>query len=111
MTQAVLVNLREAFFNAPGFWQSRFLIKTGNWCKSVDGLDKGRTDGYSILGSFVNQCDQLSTQQPGLYLFCEKKKQKQNVAERLYTLFILEPDGTVEVLNEFKTASKDWGVQ
>ncbi|WRH66833.1 MAG: hypothetical protein RSE13_25575 [Planktothrix sp. GU0601_MAG3] len=90
MNQAILVNLREAFFNAPGFWQTRFLIKTGNWCKSVDGLDKSRTDGYSILGSFVNQCDQLATQQPGLYLFCEKKKQKQNVTERLYTLFILE---------------------
>ncbi|MEL0588301.1 MAG: hypothetical protein U1V55_20970 [Planktothrix rubescens PR222] len=111
MSQAILINLREAFFHAPGFWQSRFLIKTGNWCKSVDGLDKSRTDGYSILGGFVNQCDQLSTQQPGLYLFCEKKKQKQNVTERLYTLFILEPDGSVEVLNELKTASKDWGVQ
>jgi hypothetical protein len=47
----------------------------------------------------------------GYTYFVEKKKQKQNVAERLYTLFILEPDGTVEVLNEFKTASKDWGVQ
>ena len=59
----------------------------------------------------MNQCDQLSTQKPGLYLFCEKKKQKQNATERLYTLFILEPDGSVEILHELRTASKDWGVQ
>lgn len=111
MSQAVLVNLREAFFNAPGFWNSRLLVKAGNWCKLVEGLDKNQTDGYSILGDFVSQLDQIAAQQPGLHLFCEKRKQKQGVSERLYTLFILEPDGSVQVVQELKTASKDWAVQ
>ncbi|MGL5081026.1 MAG: hypothetical protein ACRC8A_06015 [Microcoleaceae cyanobacterium] len=111
MNSSVFVNLRQAFLNASGFWESCLIQKQGNWCKWVEGLDKNQTDGYSILGNFVNQVDQLVYQPFGLYLHCEKKKQKQGISERLYTLFVLEPDGTVKVLNELKTASKDWAVQ
>lgn len=111
MSYSILINLKQAFFNAPGFWQTRFTPKPGNWCKYVESIDKDRTDGYSILGPFVSQLDQLAQQQPGLYLYCEKKKQKQGISERLYTLFVLEPDGNIEVLQEIKTASKDWAVQ
>lgn len=111
MTSSVLVNIREAFLNAPGFWESRLFPKPGNWCKLIESIDKTKTDGYSLEGSFVPQINQLACQIPGLYLFCEKKKQKRDATERLYTLFVLEVDGTVEVLNEFKTASKDWAIQ
>ncbi|MGF1493841.1 MAG: hypothetical protein ACFBSC_15580 [Microcoleaceae cyanobacterium] len=111
MILSVLVNLRKAFLDAPGFWQSYLPQKPGNWCKWVEGVDKTRTDGYSILGNFVNQIDQLIYQVPGLYLYCEKKKQKRDISERLYTLFHLEPDGSVQVLHELKTGSKDWAVQ
>ncbi len=111
MSHSILVNLKQAFFNAPGFWETRLTQKPGNWCKYVESLDKEHTDGYSILGLFVSQLDQLAQQQPGLYLYCEKKKQKQGISERLYTLFVLESDGTVQVLQEIKTASKDWAIQ
>ena len=111
MSQSVLVNLKQAFLESPGFWESHLSPKTGNWCKWVEGIDKTQTDGYSILGEFVSQVDQSAYQKPGLYLYCEKKKQKKGISERLYTLFALEPDGQVQVVNEFKTASKDWAVQ
>jgi hypothetical protein len=107
----MLINLKQAFYKASGFWQTRFTPKAGNWCKYIESIDKDRTDGYSIIGPFVSQIDQLTQQQPGLYLYCEKKKQKKGTSERLYTLFILEADGNIEVLQELKTASKDWAVQ
>jgi hypothetical protein len=107
----MLINLKQAFFNAPGFWQTSLSNKTGNWCKYIESVDKDRTDGYSLMGLFVSQIDQLVQQQPGLYLYCEKKKQKKGISERLYTLFALEADGNVQVLQEIKTASKDWAVQ
>lgn len=107
----MLINIKQAFFNAPGFWQTSLKTKAGNWCKYIENLDKDRSDGYSIIGPFVSQIDQLVQQQPGLYLYCEKKKQKKGISERLYTLFALEADGNIQVLQETKTASKDWAVQ
>jgi len=110
MSEPVLVNLREAFFNAPGFWQGSLSPKSGNWCKFVESIDKTQTDGYSIEGPFVSQTDELAQQRSGIYLHCEKKGRKRKASERLYTLFELEPNGEVRVINELKTASKDWAV-
>ncbi|MDY6806690.1 MAG: hypothetical protein SXA11_23185 [Cyanobacteriota bacterium] len=110
MSQQLLVNIREAFFNAPGFWQGSLSPKSGNWCKFVESIDKTRTDGYSIDGPFVSQIDELAQQRSGIYLHCEKKGRKRKASERLYTLFELEAHGEVRVINELKTASKDWAV-
>jgi hypothetical protein len=110
MSEPVLVNLREAFFNAPGFWQGSLSPKSGNWCKFVESIDKTQTDGYSIEGPFVSQIDELAQQRSGIYLHCEKKGRKRKASERLYTLLELEPNGEVRVINELKTASKDWAV-
>ncbi|MGB3534360.1 MAG: hypothetical protein WBA13_12705 [Microcoleaceae cyanobacterium] len=111
MIFSILINLKQAFFIAAGFWETRLTLKPGNWCKYVESVDKDRTDGYSLLGPFVSQIDQLAQQQPGLYLYCEKKKRKNGISQRLYTLFVLESDGNIQVLQEIKTASKDWAVQ
>ncbi|NER36851.1 MAG: hypothetical protein F6J93_23260 [Oscillatoria sp. SIO1A7] len=111
MSESVLVNIQESFFNASGFWESNLSAKSGNWCKLVEGIDKSRSDGYSIDGSFVSQITELKYQQPGLYLHCQKKGGKKGQEKRLYTLFVLEPNGEVQVLTELKSASKDWAVQ
>ncbi|WP_071515294.1 hypothetical protein [Geitlerinema sp. PCC 9228] len=111
MSASVLVNLREAFLQAPGFPESSVKNTSGNWCKYIESLDKTQTDGYSIEGPFVNQIDQLCYQSSGLYLFCEKKGGKKNQQQRLYTLFRLEANGEVVVLTELRSASKDWAVQ
>lgn len=74
MSEPVLVNLRQAFLNAPGFWESNLSNRKGDWCKLVYGLNKTQTDGYSIEGSFVAQLDDLAYQQPGLYLSCFSKR-------------------------------------
>lgn len=111
MSQPILVNLRQAFLNAPGFWESAPSNKKQDWCKLIYGIDKTQTDGYSIEGDFVAQLDELAYQQPGLYLSCERKgRKKQGNQQRLYYLFALQPNGEVVVLKEFKSASKDWAV-
>ena len=53
----------------------------------------------------------LKYQQPGLYLHCQKKGGKKGQEKRLYTLFVLEPNGEIQVLTELKSASKDWAVE
>ncbi|MGQ4646499.1 hypothetical protein [Lyngbya aestuarii] len=111
MSNPILVNLRQAFLNAPGFWESSPSSRKGNWCKLVYGLDKNHTDGYSLEGSFVSQLEELAYQQPGLYLSCEQKgRKKQGNQQRLYYLFLLEAHGEVTILKEFKSASKEWAV-
>lgn len=111
MSESVLVNIQESFLNASGFWESNLSAKSSNWCKLVEGIDKSRSDGYSIDGSFVSQITELKYQEPGLYLHCQKKGGKKGQEKRLYTLFVLEPNGEVQVLTELKSASKDWAVQ
>ena len=111
MGSSILVNLREAFLTAPGFWESCLNPKLGNWCKLVEGIDRSQTDGYSIEGPFVSQIDQSALQVPGLYLYCQKGRRKRGNCDRLYTLFVLEPDGTVKVIHEMKTASRDWAIE
>jgi len=111
MTDRILINIRESFLNAQGFWESNLSDKSGNWCKLVESIDKTRSDGYSIEGGFVSQISQLTAQQPGLYLHCQKKGGKKRQQKRLYTLFVLQPHGEVEVITEVQSASKDWAVQ
>lgn len=111
MSNLILVNIRESFLNAAGFWESNLSEKTGNWCKFVESIDKTRSDGYSIEGNFVSQFTQLKYQQPGLYLHCQKKGGKKGQQKRLYTLFVLQPHGEVEVITELQNSSKDWAVQ
>ena len=111
MNDLILVNIRQSFLNAAGFWESNLSEKSGNWCKFVEGIDKTRSDGYSIAGDFVSQYAQVKYQQPGLYLHCQKKGGKPGQQKRLYTLFILQPDGQVQVITEFQNSSKDWAVE
>jgi hypothetical protein len=111
MSEPFLINLKEAFLNAPGFWESSLSEKSGNWCKRVEGIDKTQTDGYSIIGDFVSQWNLQTFQQPGLYLSCEKKGSKKGAQKRLYALFLLQPNGEVQILKEYRSASKDWAVE
>lgn len=75
----------------------------GGWLKTVTGLDKSVTNGFSILGKFVDAGDFLEDYKPGLYLDCSKdgsrKHQEWNyhlfrVDERGFTLIkVLEDAG------------------
>lgn len=80
----------------------------GGWVKKVTGLDKKRTNGYSILGDFIKD-DKIQWMAPGLYLDCGIGGSRKH-QEKYYTLFRLTPDGTVEKLAEAGDG-KNWAVK
>lgn len=64
----------------------------GGWLKTVTGLDKSVTNGFSILGKFVKAGDYKVDYKPGLYLDCSKDGSRKN-QEWNYHLFRLDEDG------------------
>ena len=75
--------------------------------KRVDGVDKTRTDGYSIKGEFVDgDVDRLLIWEDGLYLDCDIRGSRNN-REKYYTLFAIENN---EVILLGESDGKDWAV-
>lgn len=62
------------------------------WLKTVDGLDKTRNNGYSIVGDFVKAGDFKQNYNPGLYLDCSKEGSRKNQKWN-YHLFRVDEDG------------------
>lgn len=89
----------------------------GGWLKTVTGLDKSVTNGFSILGKFVEAGDFLEDYKPGLYLDCSKdgsrKHQEWNyhlfrVDERGFTLIkVLEDAGRHFAVEFWDTIEKE----
>ena len=51
----------------------------GGWTKSVIGLDKMQTNGYSIKGNFINgDINRLRNWNDGLYLDCDIRGSRKN---------------------------------
>lgn len=65
----------------------------GGWIRKVEGLDKSKTDGYSILGEFAGSG--MTWHEPGLYIDCSIEGSRKN-QYRWFTLFILHKDGEIE---------------
>ncbi|HDL01162.1 MAG TPA: hypothetical protein ENH23_02905 [candidate division Zixibacteria bacterium] len=87
--------------------ESKIVRYNGGWVKRVEGLDKTRTDGYSIKGQFVGgDLNRLLIWDDGLYLDCDIRGSRKN-QEKYYTLFVVE-NNKVTVLAE--TGGKDWAV-
>lgn len=79
----------------------------GGWVKSIIGLNKAKTDGYSLIGNFLKEGLQWLT--PGLYLDCSKDGSRKHPTST-YTLFQLHSDGTVTALKTVEY-SRDWAVK
>jgi hypothetical protein len=86
---------------------SNFSRYNGGWIKHVIGLDKTKTNGFSLLGRFLNAG--LQWLDPGLYLDCSVAGSR-NRPEKRYTLFRLLETGDIEVLNR-QGDFKDWAVR
>lgn len=89
----LLANINELAEQAAG---ARFSRYNGGWIKTVTGLDKAKTNGYSITGEFIRGGGPAWLD-PGLYLDCSIDGSR-HYPDRRYTLFALRPDGTVEAL-------------
>lgn len=81
----------------------------GGWLKTVTGLDKTKTTGYSIIGEFVKAGNYKHNYTPGLYLDCSKygssDKQVWN-----YHLFIVSDDG-FQLIKTLADAGRDWATE
>lgn len=84
----------------------------GGWIKKIDGIDKSKTNGYSLVGEFVKAGLQWMT--PGVYLDCSKGGSRKNV-RYVYTVFVLCEDGTARAYNDNQITVEgrggDWAVR
>jgi len=96
-----------AYDHVKGF--SRY---NGGWIKRIDKIDKSKTNGYSLIGDFCKSG--LQWMQPGIYLDCSKGGSRKN-QNYIYTVFVLNEDGTVKAYNdgaiEVEGRGSDWAVR
>lgn len=84
-----------------------FTRYNGGWLKTVTGINKAKTDGYSLIGDFVKEGMQWLS--PGLLLDKSigggRRSQKAT-----YTLFMIGKDGSIKELASIDD-SRDWAVK
>ena len=84
----------------------------GGWIKSVERLDKSKTNGYSLVGEFCKSG--LQWMSPGVYLDCSIGGSRKN-QRYVYTVFALREDGTTVAYNDDAIAVEgrggDWAVR
>ena len=80
----------------------------GGWAKTVTGLDKSRTNGYSILGDFLDIDAPQYWKEGTLILDCDIYGSRKH-PEKTYRLFRYE-NGKLSLLTE-ESDTKDWAVR
>ena len=84
----------------------------GGWIKSVEQIDKSKTNGYSLVGEFCKSG--LQWMSPGVYLDCSIGGSRKN-QRYVYTVFALREDGTTVAYNDDAIAVEgrggDWAVR
>jgi hypothetical protein len=78
--------------NAADYDTTRY---NGGWTKSVTGLDKSKSNGYSIKGTFMRRGSDIYVV-GGLYLDCDIQGSRKN-QEKRYRLFRVQTQG-IDVL-------------
>ena len=82
--------------------------RNGGWAKTVKGLDKSKTNGYSILGDFVNIDTPQYWKDGTIILDCDIYGSRKH-PEKTYRLFQYQ-DGKLHLLT-FVGDTKDWAVK
>jgi len=85
---------KTVLFNAEEYFE-RY---NGGWCKSVTGLDKSKTNGYSIVGDFMSKRNEWYVV-GNLYLDCGIGGSRKN-QQKYYTLFTVNENANVIVIKE-----------
>jgi hypothetical protein len=69
----------------------------GGWIKTIEQIDKSKTNGYSLVGEFCKSG--LQWMSPGVYLDCSIGGSRK-YHRRIYTVFALREDGSVVAYND-----------
>jgi len=84
----------------------------GGWIKTIEQIDKSKTNGYSLVGEFLKSG--LQWMSPGVYLDCSKGGSRKNQTS-IYTIFALREDGSVVAYNDDTIVEEgrggDWAVR
>ena len=97
--------LRQMYLETVGDDISRY---NGGWAKTVKGLDKSRTNGYSILGDFVDIDAPQYWKDGTIILDCDINGSRKH-PEKTYRLFRYE-NGKLSLLSQVGD-TKDWAVK
>lgn len=81
----------------------------GGWLKTVTGLDKTKTNGYSILGEFTKAGNYKHDYKNGLYLDCSKDGSRKN-QEWNYHLFRVDQDG-FHLIQTLENGGRSWACE
>jgi len=84
----------------------------GGWIKTIEQIDKSKTNGYSLVGEFLKSG--LQWMSPGVYLDCSKGGSRKNQTS-IYTVLALREDGSVVAYNDDTIVEEgrggDWAVR
>lgn len=80
----------------------------GGWAKTVTGLDKSKTNGYSILGAYVDIDAPQYWKNGALILDCDIDGSRKH-PKKTYRLFQYQ-DGKLSLLT-YVSDTKDWAVR
>ena len=97
--------LRQMYLETVGDDISRY---NGGWAKTVRGLDKSKTNGYSILGDFVDIDAPQYWKDGTIILDCDIHGSRKH-PEKTYRLFRYE-NGKLSLLAQ-EGDTKDWAVR
>ncbi len=81
----------------------------GGWLKTVNGLDKSFTNGFSIEGQFVKAGNYKMDYSHGLYLDCSKDGSRKNQVWN-YHLFRVDDDG-FHLLHTVENGGRNWACE
>lgn len=97
--------LRQMYLETVGDDISRY---NGGWAKTVRGLDKSKTNGYSILGDFVDIDAPQYWKNGTIILDCDIHGSRKH-PKKTYRLFRYE-NGKLSLLSQVGD-NKDWAVK
>jgi len=97
--ERVIINIEE-------LTQHLLTTYNGYWAKTISGLDKTKTNGYSLLGTFVKNLVSLPLNVP--LVLCGIGGSRKNQIKR-YSLLYFDGEKLVVVMNDYR--ERDYAIR
>jgi hypothetical protein len=92
-----------------GDWRLKFSPRyNGGWVKTIEGIDKTKNNGFSLIGKFLDPVDFYNV--GGLYLDCDVQGSRKH-QEKNYRLFTINEDGEIVILQEIVDGKQGWAIE